>query len=101
MGYGSSEGSSPSDPPFAQLRNFTQDSKTPWKDKLSVFAGGAFNSLAPDEMKSAVSGAGDQAAYLKRKRYGNILNKEALDKTGDDELIQRAGQAIRKHLGGR
>ena len=93
--YGSSSGSSPYDPPFAQL----SDSSRSWKDRAGIFASGAFNSLAPDYMKSAVGGAGDYAAYLKRKRSGGMGQQQGMMGRRRQSTRDRANQLLNEYAG--
>ena len=63
MSYGSGEGSGPADPPFAQLSGASGGVG----DYMQRFGSGAFNSLAPSYMRRAAQGAGDVAAFQKRR----------------------------------
>ena len=95
LGFGSTEGYSPADPPFAQLGGAEG-----LRERTNIFAQGAFNAIAPGYMKEAVRGAGEASAFLKRQkreREGATMDAQEL---AHEELIHRAHRAIKKHLGG-
>ena len=93
---GSGEGSSPADPPFAQLAG----GDTNWKDKLGIFAQGAFNSIAPDFMRRAVGGAGDAAAYLKRKKAARNAQQLGIGSAEREFIRNKATERLKEFGGG-
>lgn len=81
MGFGSGEGSSPSDPPFAQLGG--EGTSGGWKDKLGQIGAGLANS-GDDDFKKGLAGAGDMKAFQKRRD----MNKRIQERTPDQQRRQ-------------
>jgi hypothetical protein len=91
LGFGSNEGSSPADPPFAQLGG--QGSRG-WRDTLQAGAVGAFNATAPDEMKNAVAGVGDMRAFQRRRDAAKHKQQQG-GEAGERQMIRdRAEQFL-------
>lgn len=95
IGFGSNEGSSPADPPFAQLGG----DKVGWRDTLKAGASGAFNAIAPDEMKAAVAGVGDMRAFQKRRNAAK--QKQALGLgAGERQTVRSRAEQVLGQGGG-
>ena len=94
--FGSGEGSSPSDPPFAQMGGSTSGG---WKDTLSAGAQGAFNAIAPDYMKKAVAGVGDARAFQKRRDAAKFKQQKG-GEAGQRQLVRDQAMERLKEYGG-
>lgn len=97
IGFGSSEGSSPADPPFSQLQGETEGG---WRDRLHAGAAGAFASVAPDYMRRAVQGVGEVRAFQKRRDM-NRSKQHLLAGEADRERVRNEAKMRLEEYGGK
>ena len=91
MGFGSGEGSSPSDPPFSQLGGETSGG---WRDKIGAFGAGIFNASAPDSMKRGLSGAGEMRAFQKRRDANKRIQGHSVDEANRQSIRDEAASKL-------
>lgn len=95
VGFGSGEGYSPADPPFAQLGPTSGG----WRDALKAGAAGAFNAIAPAEMKSAVAGVGEMKAYQRRRDMARRKQHGSMAEAAREEVRNEAKMRLEEYGG--
>ena len=93
MSYGSGEGSGPADPPFAQLSGASGGVG----DYMQRFGSGAFNSLAPSYMRRAAQGAGDMAAFQKRRDANKRIQGNSMTERGKVSTRDKARELLNEY----
>jgi len=96
MNFGSGEGSSNSDPPFAQLGGRTSGG---WRDKLGALGAGLVNA-GDDDFKKGLQGAGDMMAYYKRRDANKRSQKSGLGGGERQQVRDEAEQFLGNNKSG-